>query len=85
VLFSSRPLDEALANALYHAACDVHRRDAPFTEVAGDLLSGRVVNLRKEALLGSIGGPTFEAIGDRTGEDDGALPHHPRRPEPWPG
>ena len=61
VLFSSFPLTPALAMTLYEAAFDLHARDAAATKVAGDVLSGTVRNLRKHALLGTIGGPTFEA------------------------
>jgi len=61
VLFSSFPLTPTLAMTLYEAAFDLHARDAGTTKVAGDVLSGTVRNLRKHALLGTIGGPTFEA------------------------
>jgi len=61
VLFSSFPLTPALAMTLYEAAFDLHSNDKSATKVAGDLLSGTVRNLKKHALLGAIGGPTFEA------------------------
>jgi hypothetical protein len=61
VLFSSLPLTPALAATLHQTAYDLYRRDAGAMPVAGDLVSGRVRNLRKEMLLGTIGGPAFEA------------------------
>src|SRR5689334_9232391 len=61
VLFASFPLTPALAMTLYEAAFDLHARDGKATKVAGDVLSGTVRNLRKHALIGTIGGPTFEA------------------------
>jgi hypothetical protein len=61
VLFSSVPLTAALAATLHQAAWDLYERDAGATAVAGDVVSGRVRNLRKEVLLGTIGGPAFEA------------------------
>jgi hypothetical protein len=61
VLFSTFPLTPALAMTLYEAAFDLHSKDKGATKVAGDILSGTVRNLRKHAMLGAIGGPTFEA------------------------
>lgn len=61
VLFSSIPLSGALAASLHEAAVDLHRRDAPVGAIAGDLATGRVVNLRKVMQLGAISGPAFEA------------------------
>ena len=61
VLFSSFPLTPSLAMTLYEAAFELHSNDKASKNVAGDVLSGTVRNLRKHALLGSIGGPTFEA------------------------
>ncbi len=61
VLFSSFPLTPALAMTLYEAAFDLHTNDKTTTKVAGDVLSGTVRNLKKHAMLGTIGGPTFEA------------------------
>jgi hypothetical protein len=61
VLFSSIPLDPALAGALHEAALDLYRRDDAVGRVAGDLVNGRVVNLRKTMQLGAISGPAFEA------------------------
>jgi hypothetical protein len=61
VLFSSLPLTPALAMTLHQAAYDLYRRDGAVQPVAGDALQGRVTNLRKDVLLGTIGGPAFEA------------------------
>lgn len=61
VLLSTIPLTPALAGTLHQAALDLLRRDAGMTPVAGDLVQGRVVNLKKDLLLGTIGGPAFEA------------------------
>ena len=61
VLFSSVPLSATLAATLHETALDLYRRDEPFRAVAGDLASGRVVNLRKTLQLGAITGPAFEA------------------------
>jgi hypothetical protein len=64
VLFSNIPLSQGLATMLHHTAVDLYRTDAPFQNVAGDLVTGRVVNLRKTLQLGAITGPAFEASVD---------------------
>jgi hypothetical protein len=61
VLFSSVTLSATLAATLHEAALDLYRRDQPTGQVAGDLVTGRVVNLRKTMQLGGISGPAFEA------------------------
>jgi hypothetical protein len=61
VLFSTIPLEASLAATLHSAALDLYRRDAGVQEVAGDLMNGRVVNLKKTLQLGAITGPAFEA------------------------
>ncbi|RKH55577.1 hypothetical protein [Corallococcus llansteffanensis] len=61
VLFSSQPLTPALAMTLHEAAYELYTRGEGSREVAGDLLSGRVTNLRKDMSLGGIAGPAFEA------------------------
>lgn len=61
VLFSSQPLSPSLAMTLHQAAYALYRRNDSVGEVAGDLLSGKVRNLKKDVLLGTIGGPAFEA------------------------
>ncbi|MCI0570735.1 MAG: hypothetical protein L0Y66_08290 [Myxococcaceae bacterium] len=61
VLFSSQPLTPSLAMTLHQAAYDLYRRDQGAGQVLGDLVSGTVRNLRKDVLMGTIGGPAFEA------------------------
>jgi hypothetical protein len=61
VLFSSQPLTPALAMMLHQAALDLYRSEGSEAKVAGDLVSGRIRNLKRDVLLGTIGGPSFEA------------------------
>ena len=61
VLFSSVTLSASLAATLHEAALDLYRRDQPTGQVAGELVTGRVVNQRKTFQIGSITGPGFEA------------------------
>jgi hypothetical protein len=61
ILFSSFPMTPELAATLYEAAFELHTSDGKQKKVAGDALSGTVRNLKKHALIGTIGGPTFEA------------------------
>ncbi len=61
VLFSSIPLSPSLAATLHEAAIDLYRRDDSVGQVAGDLVNGRIVNLRRTLQLGAITGPAFEA------------------------
>ena len=61
VLFSTVPLQQPLAMALYEVAYELERTSSGEGEVSSGLAHGRVVNLRKDVLLGSIGGPSFEA------------------------
>jgi hypothetical protein len=61
VLQSTVPLAEALAMRLYHAALDLHERQEGKTALAGDLATGEVRRLGEDLLVGSIGGPGFEA------------------------
>jgi hypothetical protein len=61
VLFSNVPLEAGLAATLHETALELYRTDGAFQQVAGDALSGRVVNLRKTLQLGAISGPAFEA------------------------
>jgi hypothetical protein len=61
VLFSTFPLEQSLAATLHQAAVDLYRRDVGFGPVAGDVVSGRVVNLKRSLSLGTITGPAFEA------------------------
>ncbi len=61
VLFSSVTLSASLAATLHQAALDLYQRDEPTGQVAGELVTGRVVNLRKTFQFGGISGPGFEA------------------------
>ncbi len=61
VLFSSIPLSPSLAATLHEAAVDLYRRDEATGPVAGDLVNGRVVNLKRTMQLGTLTGPAFEA------------------------
>lgn len=61
VLFSNVSLEAGLAVTLHETALELYRRDGVVQQVAGDALSGRVVNLRKTLQLGAISGPAFEA------------------------
>ena len=61
VLFSSVPLTASLAATLYQAAYDIYSHGGKARPVAGDVVSGRVRSLGKDMLLGTIGGPAFEA------------------------
>ena len=61
VLFNSQPLNPSLAMTLHQAALDLYQRDDTVAPVAGDMLSGTVRNLKKHMMLGTIGGPAFEA------------------------
>jgi hypothetical protein len=61
VLFSTFPLEQSLAATLHQAAVELYQRDEGFGPVAGDVVSGRVVNLKKSFSLGGISGPGFEA------------------------
>jgi hypothetical protein len=61
VLFSSLPLTPPLAMRLFETAYDLYRRDETEGTLSGEMLQGRVRNLKKQALLGAIAGPVFEA------------------------
>ncbi len=61
VLFSTVSLSASLAATLHQAALELYRRDEPTGQVAGELVTGRVVNLRKTVQIGGISGPAFEA------------------------
>jgi len=60
-LFSSVPLTESLAMALYHAGCDLYQRNREMGDIAGDLLSGKLTRLREHVVLGTFSGPAYEA------------------------
>jgi hypothetical protein len=61
VLFSTVPLEAGLAATLHQTALELYRTGRAMQQVAGDVLSGRVVNLKKTLQLGAISGPAFEA------------------------
>lgn len=61
VLQSSIPLPEPLAMRLYNAARELLETDEGRLKLSGDLAQGEVRHLRKDLLLGAIGGPGFEA------------------------
>lgn len=61
VLFSSQPLTERLAMNLHRVAHELYRTNGSEAVIDGDLVHGTVVNTHKDALLGTIGGPMFEA------------------------
>jgi len=61
VLLSTIPLEASLAATLHQAALDLYRRDAAVGQVGGDVVTGRVVNLKQTLQLGAISGPAFEA------------------------
>ena len=61
VLFSSQPLTEKLAMSLHRVAYDLYKSDRSEGAIDGELVHGTVRNVRKDALLGTIGGPVFEA------------------------
>jgi hypothetical protein len=61
VLFSTQPLTPALARTLYERAFEMHRRDESHATLDGDMLQGSLAVLEKNALLGAISGPSYEA------------------------
>jgi len=61
VLFSSLPLTPALATRLHQAALDLYRKDETVAPIVGDLAQGEVRSLGKDLILGTVGGPAFEA------------------------
>jgi hypothetical protein len=61
VLASTVPLEPALAMSLYEVASSLHRSGEGHGEVTQDRMEGRVRNLHRSFVLGSIAGPGFEA------------------------
>lgn len=61
VLFSTFPMEEGLALTLHRLAVDLYRRGEGVAELDHGLAHGRVKNSRKEAAVGTITGPVFEA------------------------
>lgn len=64
VLTSTVPLEQGLALALHRVALELYRTGGGAGEVEHQLSKGQVKNLRKEALMGTVGGPVFEATLD---------------------
>jgi hypothetical protein len=54
-------VEPSLAATLHLAAVELYRKDQGVGPVAGDVVSGRVVNLKKSLSFGAIAGPAFEA------------------------
>jgi len=61
VLSSSFPLEQGLALALHRVALELYQADQSGGAIDHQLAHGMVKNLRKEAAIGSITGPVFEA------------------------
>ena len=61
ILLSSVPITPPLARDLHRSAYDLYRRDGEVCPVECGLARGQLHNLRREAALGSISGPVFEA------------------------
>ena len=61
ILQSTIPLEQAVAMRLYHAALSLHSASGSVEKIHGDLATGQVRRLGKTLLIGSIGGPGFEA------------------------
>ncbi|MEW5739375.1 MAG: hypothetical protein AB1938_10640 [Myxococcota bacterium] len=61
VLSSSFPLEQGLALALHRVALELYQSNDSAGLVDHQLAHGKVRNLRKEAAIGSITGPVFEA------------------------
>ncbi|MGV3624211.1 MAG: hypothetical protein ACO1OB_25560 [Archangium sp.] len=61
VLFSTFPLEEDLALALHRVAVDLYRNNSSAGLIDHGLAHGQVKNANKEAAVGTITGPVFEA------------------------
>ena len=61
VLQSTVPLEQALALRLYRAALELHADSGAVQKIRGDLATGEVRRLGRTMLIGTIGGPAFEA------------------------
>ena len=61
VLFSSVPLQDAAAWTLYDAAIDLIHAGEGEATLHSEAVSGTLRNLSKHVVMGSIGGPAFEA------------------------
>jgi hypothetical protein len=61
VLFSTFPMEEALALKLHRIAVDLYRGGEGLAVIDHELSHGHVKNARKDAAVGTITGPVFEA------------------------
>jgi hypothetical protein len=61
VLASNLPLRPEVTMRLFQAAYRLHKRDENLERLHGDLLTGKVVRLGRDMVLGSVSGPAFEA------------------------
>lgn len=61
VLTSTFPLDQGLALALHRVALELYKTGGGLGQVDHELAHGQVKNLKQEALVGTVGGPVFEA------------------------
>lgn len=61
VLTSNLPLRPEVTMRLFQAAYRLHKRDESVERLHGDLLTGKVVRLGRDMVLGSVSGPAFEA------------------------
>lgn len=61
VLLSTQPLTQELAMTLYRVAAELHANVEGSGQVDLPVAKGVVKNLRQHALLGTVGGPVFEA------------------------
>lgn len=61
VLFSSFPLDQGLALALHRVAMHLYEAGDSQGVIDHQLAHGVLKNLQREAVLGTVAGPTFEA------------------------
>jgi hypothetical protein len=64
VLQSTVPLEQAVALRIYQAALTLHSESGSVEKIHGDLATGEVRRLGKTMLIGTIGGPAFEAYLD---------------------
>ncbi|MFO0558351.1 MAG: hypothetical protein U0269_10075 [Polyangiales bacterium] len=64
VLFSTQPLSSSLARILFDAAWDLYRTDTGSAKINAPLVQGKIDNLRRDMMLGTVGGPAFEATID---------------------
>ncbi len=61
VLSSNFPLRPEISMRLYQAAYRLYKTRQDVERIQGDLLTGKVVRLHKDLVLGTVAGPAFEA------------------------